>query len=747
MFLPQIMRYRLFLLLTICTVYLRAQTWISLTDSNINAHDIEIEVLTSNVNQYVFNVTINGFYKNDIIIGDTTYSRLYIKEHEALDEIGHPELPVVNQLLGIPKGTYGKVTVSNITWKDFNGFTVYPFQRNLLESETENEFSKNADVYNSTSYYPSTTYSFGAVHDWGGIKIQNLALCPFHYLPSTSQLHVMKEFTVKVDFIEIDNTDNREANTEIFVDDKLMPLMLANYNDALIDSYRIASYSRADNNVADVQKYNFLIISAPQYKNDPLLAQYLHSKAKRGFACKVVSTDETGNTPIRIKNFIKSQQVNGVRYVLFIGDEEDIPMYEWPCKIHYSGNYYLTIPTPSDYWYGCMGDDTDYIAEMAIGRFCVSDVSELHNMINKHLLYSSPNNHSNDWAKKCVLIADQEDAQYELYELSFQATSENIRTYNYKNNPEFIIQYGADTIFGGNLATNGTVVNQINQGVGLVAYNGHGYITSWSANWSKDSIAFDSTYVNQLTCPVIHPVVLSFACQTANFPVHFDCLMESFTTKNIAAVAFFGSTIDASHGSCTNLAKTFFKHIYDNDIYRIGDINLTAEMQVINSTVVSYGHEKRNAASFLWGGDPTLELWTDNPKSFSPEDIEVIQNKDSVTVLIADSMRCNISLCSMDDFGLSYFRKVENVSSYTFVGVDVPCYINVNKHNYLPYTFNGNVTVNSKTIDNKSALVGNDITIGETTITNGGTLTIKAQNEVTLNAGFECKKGGILEIK
>lgn len=65
----------------------------------------------------------------------------------------------------------------------------------------------------------------------------------------------------------------------------------------------------------------------------------------------------------------------------------------------------------------------------------------------------------------------------------------------------------------------------------------------------------------------------------------------------------------------------------------------------------------------------------------------------------------------------------------------------------LPYTFNGNVTVNSKTIDNKSALVGNDITIGETTIADSGTLTIKAQNKVTLNAGFECKIGGILEIK
>lgn len=736
------MKYRLFLLLTMCTVCLHAQTWIPLTDSNVNARDVKIEVLTSNVNQYVFNVTINGFYKNDIIIGDTTYSKLYINKHETLGETGYPELPVINQLLGIPKGTYGKVTVSNITWKSFDGYTVYPSQQDLLESETANDFSKDTDVYSSNSHFPTEAYSFGSISDWGGIRIQNLALCPFRYLPSTSQLHVMKEFTVKVDFIEVDNADHKETNAGVFVNNEFMPLMLSNYSDALIDSYRIASYSLADNNVENIQKYNFLIISAPQYKNDPLLAQYLHSKAKRGFACKVVSTDETGITPRMIKNYIKSQQANGVRYVLFIGDEDDIPMYEWPCEVYYFENYHPIIYTPSDYWYGCMGDDTDFIAEMAIGRFSVSNVSELHNMINKHLLYGTPNNLSNDWAKKCVLIADQEFAPY-----NYQECSEDIRTYNYKNNPEFITQYGADTIDGGNLATNSTVVSQINQGVGLVAYRGHGDDTGWSYKWSTDSIAFNSTYVNQLTCPVIPPVILSFACFTANFSYPSDCLMESFTTSNVAAVAFFGSTIETSHGPCSSLSKTFFKHIYDNDIYRIGDINLTAEMQVINSTVKDNGFEKRNAASFLWGGDPTLELWTDNPKCFYSEDIEVIQNKDSVTVLIADSMRCNISLCSMDDFGLSYFQKVEDVSSYTFVGVEVPCYINVNKHNYLPYTFNGNVTVNSKTIDNKSALVGNDITIGETTITNGGTLTIKAQNEVTLNAGFECKIGGNLIIK
>ena len=108
---------------------------------------------------------------------------------------------------------------------------------------------------------------------------------------------------------------------------------------------------------------------------------------------------------------------------------------------------------------------------------------------------------------------------------------------------------------------------------------------------------------------------------------------------------------------------------------------------------------------------------------------------------------CDISLCSMEDLGLSYFKKVEGVRTYTFTGVDVPCYINVNKHNYIPYTFNENVTINSKVINNKSALVGKNITVGGTTITNGGVLTIKANNTVTLDSNFSCELGGTLIIE
>ena len=98
------MKYQLCILLAMCTIHLQAQTWISLTDSANNARGTDIEVLVSDVSQYLFKVTINGFYKKDTVVGDATYNQLYINEYETLNEVGCPELPVVNQLIGLPKG-------------------------------------------------------------------------------------------------------------------------------------------------------------------------------------------------------------------------------------------------------------------------------------------------------------------------------------------------------------------------------------------------------------------------------------------------------------------------------------------------------------------------------------------------------------------------------------------------------------------------------------------------------------------
>ena len=116
----------------------------------------------------------------------------------------------------------------------------------------------------------------------------------------------MKEFTVKVDFTDLDKRNSEESETNVPVNKKHYSYILSNYSEALIESYNPTSFSSIDNNTTrgTAQHYNLLIISAPRYKNNALLSSYLTLKAKQGFACKVVSTSDIGNTPTLIKNYI-----------------------------------------------------------------------------------------------------------------------------------------------------------------------------------------------------------------------------------------------------------------------------------------------------------------------------------------------------------------------------------------------------------------------------------------------------------
>ena len=464
------------------------------------------------------------------------------------------------------------------------------------------------------------------------------------------------------------------------------------------------------------------------------MAHYLELKRMQGFAYKVVSTDDIGDTPMEIKSYIFDHKNCGIEYLLLIGNNSDIPAYSWPFSMSTNGNGW----TLSDYWYGCMGDsvsdDKHYNQEIAVGRFCVSNVSELHNMINKHLSYSTPKDSTNNWIKKVLLVAHKQGNEYAGYE--YEECLDNTWA-KYNAYADFSTQYGTDPTVG-----NESVVKQINQGVGLLIYRGHGSSTGWRSDWSYDGREFDSIQVNKLNSS-INPVVFSIACKNSNI-AQSPCLMEHFTTNESAAVAFWGATEDTNSPENNKLSGMISRHIYENKVYRLGDINKLSQFEAVNT---SYGlsYFRANAMAYMLGGDPTLGLWTDYSKYFSPTDIEVIQNKDSVTVSVTNIGPCDISLYSIDD--LSYFEKADRVNSYTFVGVDVPCYICVNKQNYVPYIFNEDVVISSKVIDNKSALVGKNIAVGETTITNSGTLTIKANNTVTLGGGFSCELGGSLIIE
>lgn len=171
----------------------------------------------------------------------------------------------------------------------------------------------------------------------------------------------------------------------------------------------------------------------------------------------------------------------------------------------------------------------------------------------------------------------------------------------------------------------------------------------------------------------------------------------------------------------------------------------------------TYGQHLYTNRIFHYFGDPSMEMYTSSPSTFSNPGIS--ENGSSVTVSTGvDS--CKITISSMLDMGESFYEVMDTVSSHTFIPNDVskPYYISITKHNYKPYicitsTYiqNRTFSLDSCTISGRNIYLGENVTTtqtqGSVIIESGAHVTFSTEQDVFLESGFETKLGGSFETK
>lgn len=122
---------------------------------------------------------------------------------------------------------------------------------------------------------------------------------------------------------------------------------------------------------------------------------------------------------------------------------------------------------------------------------------------------------------------------------------------------------------------------------------------------------------------------------------------------------------------------------------------------------------------------------------------------------------CTITITDKATKGKTYFQTYKNVQQASFSGLEKGDYtLCITKHNYIPYL----VTIKSQVdyiqqegITDNRIYTGQNIRIGRNVTTQKPTgsviieaessVIIDASNSVTIENGFSCKKGTVLEIK
>ena len=197
------------------------------------------------------------------------------------------------------------------------------------------------------------------------------------------------------------------------------------------------------------------------------------------FSNTYIEQNYTGNTySEKIKDFINHLEntYNELKYILILGDEISFPPI------------YASNDIPSDDFYSQTINQLNLPPQISIGRIPSSNIEQINNFVTK-LTSFLLNPTIGSWRDTAMLIADDEYKNGENEACEIKHTLNSNIIYNilspYMNVKTFYgVEYNSVTTSDGlyHNELNEDIINQINQGVALINYIGHGDQRSLSAD-------------------------------------------------------------------------------------------------------------------------------------------------------------------------------------------------------------------------------------------------------------------------
>ncbi len=414
-------------------------------------------------------------------------------------------------------------------------------------------------------------------------------------------------------------------------------------------------------------------------------------KTQRGVYTKVYASDWVKNHyqgpdfPDQYHSFLRDLYAHtdgGLAYLLIGGDHEVIRSqeiwtgnkgWEYSGPTVFSDHYYAGLDHDWDEnGNGKHGevnfplDETDWDAEISVGRAPVSTVTEARDVVDKLLAYERTPE-VGDWMRTAVLassvmnppnanetVHDDPTHIYKFWEDNAWESVQRTLPYIPAHMDQHLI-YDYDQIYGGNYTPENDTLDRasynaamsmgssvfvsvthgwIPTGNGLPHYNGTGVGFNWTS-------AFYYTDVPSLTNGNKTPFVYFSSCYVGNFSEIDDTNFERLLTmRNGGAIGFIAPTEntyrgeenpDASDGNWW-MSERFWKHLLVDGM-RPGDAmyqmfrEYTPHLRDVGANP-DHPFFQQNHAAYNLIGDPEMPIWTDRPKQMTvllPDDIYDIE--------------------------------------------------------------------------------------------------------------------------
>lgn len=532
-----------------------------------------IVTVTPTSNSIIVDFTLPDFEICDTSVVDPygvteVFNYILIDYFGSIDDIGYPEIPQLSIDISVPYGAINFQSSCNIIDDE-----VIPLTRRYLPAqeayEEDTMFNLNSSYYASSGSLYNFDSQISEPYLVFGEQGITLYIFPFKYNPLLGTLEVTYQSTYTLSF-SIDSSKGTGSTYESSVKDEYLSYFFENYSSAK---------SGTDFNG------RYLIISDPSYES--ALEYFVNYKENLGYDVNMVTTATTGYTSTDIKTYLESRYNNSDTrpdYVLLVGDHGDIPASDGnPTGI--DKNDPIT-----DLNYARLDGD-DYFADVFLGRFPISNTTELQNIINK-TIYMEMNLHSLD--KKAKFLAGSESSNW--MERQFE------KGHNYVIEKTFDPEgYTSSKLYQ---STDSEVLDALNDNPIYFVYSGHG----WNTYIAGGTFTINSTTLNTAENSV-YPFVFSFACLTGNFAYSSASIGEQWVGNSAGGVAYYGSSVSTYVSSDKAIEKKIFGDTFDDNEHISGIINLG--MKAYWKRFWSFWNRsrtKRYMKAYNLLGDPSLNI-------------------------------------------------------------------------------------------------------------------------------------------
>ena len=512
--------------------------------------------------------------------GEVKGQEIVLKGQFAPNAEGHPNLPVVNRFVAIPRGATVSLQVkenASTALTDIDLLPAMPARCDLAEGELQLRW--DADIFGKDANFPAENIVLSTPTQIRSLDVVLLSVTPFRYNPMRKTLEVIYDIDIDIRF---EGGNGQFGESRYFNPDWAHILRGLVINGDMIpttDYYHLTKDAREN----DGDGWEYLIISP----DDPNILSWADTlkafRTKQGISTKIATLTECGgNNADSIRNYILNAYYNWEippAAVLIFGGYYNGYGIKPYYHVTVADSSYNATTYPTDYPYCDMNGDS--LADMAVSRITARTVNEYRIFVEKTIQYESnppadaeyydrPIISSGHEANKWFLISSQSVDGFYRDKLGkhptnlYMVNSGSIPTSTWSTgyNAAVVLDY-----FGPNgqnyvqetpayldnwRSKNDSILlyNALNEGSFLTLYRDHSHYNGW---WCPK---FKSMYINSMLYgpPTF---VLSISCSTTKFDASGRCLIDAFCIKE-------------NSGAVGGIGATTLTHSYFNDILAWG---------------------------------------------------------------------------------------------------------------------------------------------------------------------------------